>query len=263
MYRFEFKRPSTIDEAVSMFEASDDATYISGGMTLVPTLKQRLAMPSDLIDLAKIASLKGISLDGQRLVIGAMTTHAEIAVNAVVKENIPALAALADDIGDASVRNRGTIGGSVANNDPAADYPAAILALEADVITNKRTISAAEFFVEMFETALDEGEIVISVSLPVCKTANYQKFSNPASRYAIAGVFVAKTPSGARVAVTGAGPYVFRQPEMEAALDGNFSADAVNNITISPDGLNEDVHASPTYRASLIKTLAARAIAKI
>ncbi len=263
MYKFNFASPATIDDAAAQFEASDDATYISGGMTLVPTLKQRLAMPSDVIDLSKIASLKGISLDGDMVKIGAMTTHAQIASDGLVVANIPALAELAGGIGDASVRNRGTIGGSLANSDPAADYPAAVLALGAEIHTNKRTIAAADYFVELFETALDEGEIITSISFPVCKVANYQKFSNPASRYAIAGVFIAKTSAGVRVAVTGAGPYAFRQNEMEAALDGDFSAKSIDGITVSDDGLNEDIHASASYRANLIKVLAIRAVEAI
>ena len=195
--------------------------------------------------------------------VGAMTTHAQIASDALVVANIPALAELAGGIGDASVRNRGTIGGSLANSDPAADYPAAVLALGAEIHTNKRTIAAADYFIELFETALDEGEIITSISFPVCMTANYQKFSNPASRYAIAGVFVAKTSAGVRVAVTGAGPYVFRQTEMETALDGDFSAKSIDGITVSDDGLNEDIHASASYRANLIKVLAIRAVEKL
>lgn len=260
MYKFEYEIPLSVDDAVAKFEASDDATYISGGMTLVPTLKQRLAMPSHLIDLSKIPSLSGISLDGDMLKIGAMTTHAQIAKDPLVTVNIPALAILAEGIGDASVRNRGTIGGSIANSDPSADYPAAVLALSAEINTNKRTIAAADFFVELFETALEEGEIITSVSLPVNKVGNYQKFSNPASRYAIVGVFVAKTNAGVRVAVTGAGAYVFRMNEMETALDNDFSAKSIENIEISDQGLNEDAHASAAYRANLIKVLTSRAI---
>ena len=263
MYRFEYESPKSLDEALAQFKAHDDATYIAGGMTLVPTLKQRLAMPSHVIDLAKISSLKGISFAGGMLKIGAMTTHGEVAANPLVLEHAPALAELADNIGDASVRNRGTIGGSIANADPAADYPAAVLALGAEVTTNLRTIKAQDYFVEMFETALEEGEIITEISFPATNQANYQKFSNPASRYAVVGVFVAKTDAGVRVAVTGAGAYVFRVGEYEAALNKNFSSSAIENITVPADDLNEDVHATASYRAHLISVLTMRAVASL
>jgi carbon-monoxide dehydrogenase medium subunit len=229
-------------------------------MTLIPTLKLRLAKPTQLIDLAAIPQLKGISDDGDAIVIGAMTRHVEVNRSEVVKRGIPALAAMAGHIGDPAVRNRGTIGGSIANNDPAADYPAAIVALNATVRTNKREIAADQFFTGMFETALQPGEIVTGVRFPKVAQANYQKFKNPASRYAIVGVFVAKTPAGVRVAVTGAGPCVFRVSEMEAALARSFSADAIKDIQIPQDGLNSDIHASAEYRAHLVNVMARRAV---
>src|SRR5690349_7432503 len=222
MYEFDYTRPANLDDAAGKL-GDADAKLVAGGMTLIPTLKLRLAKPSQLVDLSAIATLKGISEDGDTIVIGAMTRHAEVNRSAVVKRAIPALAALAGMIGDPAVRNRGTIGGSIANNDPAADYPAAVVALNAVVRTNKREIAADQFFTGLFETALGEGEIVTAVKFPKVASANYQKFRNPASRYAIVGVFVARTASGVRVAVTGAGPCVFRVSEMEAALGRNFT----------------------------------------
>ena len=230
-------------------------------MTLVPTMKQRLAQPSDLVDLAGIAELKGIKVDGNNLVIGAMTTHNDVAHSAEVKKTIPALAVLAEGIGDPQVRNRGTIGGSISNNDPAADYPAALVGLDATVVTNKRKIKADEFFKGMFETALGDGEIVTAVSFPKPEKAGYAKFPNPASRYAMVGVMVAKTAGGVRVAVTGAGPSVFRQKDMEKALSGNFSADAIKGVKTDSKNLNSDLHGSAEYRAHLVGVMAGRAVA--
>src|SRR5579862_8983867 len=214
MYEFDYSRAASLDDAVKAL-ADDDAKLVAGGMTLLPTLKLRLAKPSQLIDLAAIPSLKGITEEGDAVVIGAMTRHADVNRSDVVRRAVPALAAMAGMIGDPAVRNRGTIGGSIANNDPAADYPAAVVALNATVRTNKREIAADQFFTGMFETALGEGEIVTAVRFLKVQAANYQKFRNPASRYAIVGVFVARTAAGVRVAVTGAGPCVFRVPEME------------------------------------------------
>src|ERR1700722_15139817 len=222
MYDFNYQKAKSVAEAASVLAKSAEGKLLAGGMTLIPTLKQRLAKPSDLIDLGSIAELKGIKKDGNALVIGAMTKHVEVAPSDVVKGAIPALAHLAELIGDPQVRNRGTLGGSIANNDPAADYPAAVVGLGATVITNKRKIPAEEFFKGMFETALAPDEIITAVSFPIPEKAGYEKFRNPASRYAIVGVFVAKTGSGVRVAVTGAGPSVFRQKEMEAALAKSF-----------------------------------------
>jgi carbon-monoxide dehydrogenase medium subunit len=261
MYEFEYSRATSLSDAASRLGSDEDARPVAGGMTLLPTLKLRLARPTQLIDLAGLAELKGISEEGDAVVIGAMTRHADVHRSDVVRRAIPALAAMAGMIGDPAVRNRGTIGGSIANNDPAADYPAAVVALNATVRTNKREIAADSFFTGLFETALDPGEIVTAVRFPKVAQANYQKFRNPASRYAIVGVFVAKTPSGVRVAVTGAGPCVFRVPEMETALAGNFSPDAIRNIQIPADGLNSDIHASAEYRAHLVNVMARRAVA--
>jgi aerobic carbon-monoxide dehydrogenase medium subunit len=263
MYDFNYRTPKTLAEAVSAIAAAEDGKLVAGGMTLIPTLKQRLAQPSDLIDLSKITELKGISRNGGGVTIGAMTTHAEVAAAPEVKAAIPALAALAGMIGDAQVRHRGTIGGSICNNDPAADYPAALVALGATVRTNSRELAAESFFTGMFETALEPGEIVISVSFPIPDKAAYAKFRNPASRYAVVGVFVAKTGSAVRVAVTGAGPAVFRATAFEQALERSFSADAVQGLKFAADDLNADLHASADYRAHLITVMAKRAVASI
>ena len=262
MYEFTFHQPETLDEAAQIFADADDGQFIAGGQTIVPVMKQRLAMPSDIIDLGRISDLEGISLDGDLLAIGAMTTHAEVAASQDVKKAIPALAHLADEIGDPAVRNRGTIGGSIANNDPAADYPAALLGLGATIHTVTREIPADDFFTGMFETALEEGEVIVRVSIPVPEKAAYVKFPQPASRFALVGVFPAKTADGVRVAVTGAGPCVFRVKEMEQALDRDFSADALKGISVPDDRLNSDLHASADYRASLVSTLARRAVAQ-
>jgi carbon-monoxide dehydrogenase medium subunit len=261
MYDFNYHRPSSLADAAKALQGASEGKLVAGGMTLIPTLKQRLAKPSDLVDLAKIGELTGIKKDGNTIVIGAMTKHVEVASSDVVKGAIPGLAALAEHIGDPAVRNRGTIGGSIANNDPAADYPSAVVALGATVITSKRKIAAEDFFKGMFETALDPGEIITAVQFPIPEKAAYSKFPNPASRYAIVGVFVAKTASGVRVAVTGAGPSVFRQKEMEVALGKSFAPDAIANIKVSPSGLNGDIHASPEYRAHLVTVMAKRAVA--
>jgi aerobic carbon-monoxide dehydrogenase medium subunit len=261
MYEFTYHKPASLDEIANLLGANEEAKLVAGGMTLLPTLKLRLAKPSDLVDLAAIASLRGITDAGDAVVIGAMTRHAEVNRSPLVKQAIPALAALAGMIGDPAVRNCGTIGGSISNNDPAADYPAALVALKATVHTTKREISADNFFTGMFETALDPTEIVTSVRFPKIQTANYQKFRNPASRYAIVGVFVARTGSGVRVAVTGAGPCVFRVPEMEAALAASFTPDAIKDIAIPDGGLNSDIHASAEYRAHLVGVMARRAVA--
>ena len=260
MYEFDYHRPASLDDAARFLGSHGEAKLVAGGMTLIPTLKQRLARPSDLVDLGAIGGLKGITEEGDTLIIGAMTRHAEVQRSAAVKRAIPALSALAGLIGDPAVRNRGTIGGSIANNDPAADYPAAIVGLGATVRTNKRDIAADQFFTGMFETALGADEIVTQVRFPKPQAAAYQKFKNPASRYAIVGVFVARTAGGVRVAVTGAGPSVFRVPEMEAALGKSFAAEAIKDIQIPQDGLNSDIHASAEYRAHLVNVMARRAV---
>jgi carbon-monoxide dehydrogenase medium subunit len=260
MYAFEYRKAASTEDAESGFTAADDASFLAGGMTILPTLKQRLAQPSDLIDLSGIESLSGISVEGGTVTIGAMTCHADVAASADVQSAIPALAALANLIGDPQVRNRGTIGGSIANNDPAADYPGAVVGLNATVHTTKREIAADDFFTGLFETALDEGELITKVVFPVPEKAAYRKFPNPASRYAIVGAFVAKTSDGIRVAITGAGPTVFRVTEMEADLSESFSADAIKDIAIPQDDLNSDLHASAEYRAHLIGVMASRAV---
>ena len=260
MYDFNYHRPSTLAEAAKLAGGAD-AKIVAGGMTLVPTMKQRLAQPSDLVDLGAIAELKGIKVDGNTVTIGAMTTHNDVAHSADVKKTIPALAALAEGIGDPQVRNRGTIGGSISNNDPAADYPAALVGLDATVVTNKRKIKADDFFKGMFETALGNGEIVTAISFPKPEKAGYAKFPNPASRYAMVGVMAAKTAGGVRVAVTGAGPSVFRQKDMEKALSANFSADALKGVKADSKNLNSDIHGSADYRAHLVGVMAGRAVA--
>jgi len=258
---FNYHRPGSLAEASTLFQRCGDARYLAGGQTLIPTMKQRLAAPADLIDLGGLEDLLFIRRSGDTLVIGAGTRHAEVATWAEVQRVIPALAQLASMIGDPAVRHRGTLGGSVANNDPGADYPAAVLGLGATVRTTEREIAADDFFTGMFETALGDGEIVTEIAFSVPEKAGYAKFPNPASRYATVGVFVAKTKTGVRVAVTGAGPCVFRVPEMETALARKYSADAISGIAMPADGLNSDIHASAEYRAHLIGVMAKRAIA--
>jgi carbon-monoxide dehydrogenase medium subunit len=260
MYDFTYHWASSLDDAKSRFAAAEDGRYLAGGMTLLPTMKQRLARPSDLIDLAGLAELFGVRREGDSLVTGAMTTHAKMAASAEVKA-IPALAALAAGIGDPQVRNRGTIGGSLANNDPAADYPAAVLGLAAVVRTDWREIAADDFFTGMFETALEDDELILEVAFPVPQAAAYAKFPNPASGYPIVGVMVARTGGAVRVAVTGAGACVFRVPEMEQALASAFSADAIDGIRVPESDLNSDIHAGADYRAHLVSVMAKRVVA--
>lgn len=260
MYEFQYHRPSTLDEAARMLSGAEDASFIAGGQTLLQTLRQRLAQPSDVVDLGGIAELRGIRREGDQVVIGAMTRHNEVARSADVAGAIPALATLAGGIGDAQVRNMGTLGGSIANNDPAADYPAGLLGLGATVVTNSREIPADDFFVDMFETALEPGEIIRAVRFPVPQRAGYVKFDQPASRFALVGVMVSQGADGVRVAVTGAGPSVFRVAEMEDALGRDFSPDAIAGIRVPSDGLNDDIHGSPEYRAHLVTVIAQRAV---
>ncbi|MCL4146748.1 UNVERIFIED_CONTAM: hypothetical protein GTU68_030974 [Idotea baltica] len=263
MYAFEYQKPSDVNAAVAALKA-EGAQPISGGQTLVPTLKMRLNAPDVLVDLSGIAEMKGVRTEGDMLVIGAATTHAEVAASSEAQSAIPALAALAGGIGDPQVRNRGTIGGSVANNDPAACYPSAALALDATIVTNTREIPAASFFTGLYETALDEGEIVTAVKFPIPQGASYQKFEQPASRFALTGVFVAKTAGGVRVGVTGASQNgVFRHEGLEQALSGSFSADAVDGVAVSADGMSSDLHGSPEYRANLVKVMTKRAVQAI
>lgn len=262
MYDFAYQKPGSLANAVKVLGGDADAKALAGGMTYIPVLKQRLAKPSVVVDLAGLG-LSGISVAGGTVTIGAMTRHCDVATSTEVAKAIPALAALANLIGDEAVRHRGTIGGSLANNDPAADYPAAALALGATIKTSKRAIKADDFFTGMFSTALEQDEIITAVEFPVPARAAYEKFRNPASRYAIVGVFVAQGPAGTRVAVTGAGQGgVFRHTAMEQALASNFSPAAIAGVTTSPDDLNGDIHASAEYRAHLVGVIAKRALAK-
>lgn len=259
MYNFEVEQPTSVADAVAAL-GEDEAQALGGGQTLIPTLKQRLASPSKLVSLTGIAEMQGMSADAGVLSIGGGTAHATVAAGAAT--SYPALAALAGNIGDPAVRNRGTIGGSLANNDPAACYPAAALASGATIVTNAREIAADDYFDGLFTTALEEGEIVTQVRFPVPEVANYQKFVQPASRFALVGVFVAKYPDGVRVAVTGASEDgVFRWSEAEAALSANFNADALEGLSLSPDGMMADLHGTKAYRAHLISVLTKRAVA--
>ncbi len=260
MYDFNYQRASSVDDAASKHAAADDARYLAGGMTMVPVLKQRLDQPSDVVDLGGLGDLTGISETGGAIVIGAMTTHHDVNTSDLVKSKIPALADLAGTIGDPMVRNRGTIGGSLANNDPAASYPAAVLGLGATIQTNKRSIEADDFFTGMFDTALEEGELITAVSFPVPEQAGYRHFPNPASRFPIVGAFVAQTGGGVRVGITGAAPCAYRQTSFEDALAGGLDPESLKGIEVSSDGMNSDIHASAEYRAHLVNVMARRAI---
>ena len=262
MYDFAYEKPGSLADAVKVLSADPDAKALAGGQTFIPVLKQRLNRPSTVVDLAKLG-LTGITVSGDTVTIGAMTTHATIAANPDIKSKIPGLQHQASLIGDEAVRHRGTIGGSLANNDPAACYPSAVLALGGTIKTDRRSIPAEEFFQGMFTTALEPGEIITSVELPIPQKSAYEKFRNPASRYAIVGVFVAKFPSGVRLAITGAGQGgVFRHAEFEKALSATFAPEAIAGIATPADGLNGDIHASPEYRAHLIGVVSKRAVAK-
>lgn len=261
MYATSYHRPSSVSEAAALLAATDEAKYVSGGMTLIPTMKQRLAAPAALVDLRHVADMKGIRIDGSRVRIGAATPHAEVAASSALRSACPAVTVLAGLIGDPHVRHMGTIGGSIANNDPAADYPALALALAATIVTDRREIAADDFFTGLFETALEAGELVTAITFDLPEKAGYAKFRNPASRYAMTGVFVARRGGNVRVAVTGAGADgVFRQSDMEAALAGNWSADALSGITVPSSGLLSDIHGDSDYRANLVKVMAKRAV---
>jgi aerobic carbon-monoxide dehydrogenase medium subunit len=260
MYSFNYQKAKSVADAAALLAKNGDAKPLAGGQSLIAAMKLRLARPSDVVDLGTLPDLKGIKVDGSTVTIGAMTRHAEVAASAEVKKAIPALASLAASIGDRQVRNMGTIGGSLANNDPAADYPAGVLGLGATVVTTKRKIAADDFFKGMYETALGQGEIITAVVFPVPKRAAYMKFKNPASRFALVGVLVADTGKGVRVAVTGAAPSVFRVPEMEKALTSKFAPESVANVKVSPDKLNSDLHAKADYRAHLVTVMARRAV---
>src|SRR5262249_20567012 len=263
MYAFKFHRPTTVRQAAGLLAREEEAKLLSGGHALIPTMKLRLAGPKHIIDMSKIEGLAGVEESGRSITIGARTTHFEVASSPVVKAAIPALAHLAGLIGDPAVRHRGTIGGSIANNDPNADYPAACLGLGATIITSKRRIAADEFFKGLFETALEGDEIITKIQFPKVNKAGYVKFPNPASRFALVGVFVSKRGSEIRVAVTGAGANgVFRVPSFEEALKKRFAPKSLEGLTVSADGLNSDIHGSAEYRAHLIGVMARRAVAE-
>ena len=260
MHNFDYLRPTSVAEAIEAFRAVENGRFLAGGMTLIPTMKQRLASPTCLIDLSGIEGLDTIRVERTDLVVGAMARHDDVANSTESRSAIPALANLAASIGDPRVRNRGTLGGSIANNDPAADYTAGVLGLGATIITDRRRIAADRFFPAMFETALEPDELVVAVSFPIPLRAGYAKLPQTASRYALVGVMVASTPAGVRVAVTGAGPKVFRHIEMEAALERDFSQIALDSVATRSEGLNTDMHGSAAYRAHLVGVLAKRAI---
>jgi carbon-monoxide dehydrogenase medium subunit len=263
MYNFTFHRPTTVRQAAGLLARNPDAKLLAGGHSLLPVMKQRLAQPSALIDLSLVEGLDTIEQKGRSIVIGAMARHADVAKSPVINEVLPALASVPGAVGDPQVRNRGTIGGSLANNDPNADWPAAVLGLGATIITNKRRIAADDFFNGMFTTALEDGEIITKVSFPVAKKAGYEKFKHPASGFALVGVFVSKRGSDIRVAVTGAGADgVFRVPSFEEALKKRFAAKSLQDMSIPATGMNADIHASAEYRAHLVGVLARRAVAK-
>jgi aerobic carbon-monoxide dehydrogenase medium subunit len=263
MYEFKFHRPTTVRQAAGLLSRQEEAKLLAGGHTLIPTMKLRLAGPKHIIDMSQIEGLSGIEMKGRSLVVGALTKHAEVATSPIVQENIPALAELAGLIGDPAVRHRGTIGGSVANNDPNADYPAACLGLGATIVTNKRRIPADDFFKGLFETALEPDEIIVRFQFPKVNKAAYVKFANPASRFALVGVFVSKRGSDIRVAVTGAGSNgVFRVTSFEEALKKRFGAKSLDGMTVPADGMSSDIHGSAEYRAHLVGVLARRAVAK-
>jgi len=261
MSQFNYASPSSTADASKAFKGASDPKFVAGGQSLLPTIRLGLADPSDLIDLHSIADLTGIKTSATQVSIGAMTTHATVAESAEVQKLIPALAWLAGHIGDRQVRNRGTIGGSLANSDPAACYPSAVLGLGATINTDKRKIAADDFFKGLFTTALEPGEIITSVDFPVPEKAAYEKLRNPASHFPLVGVFVSKSAAGVRVAVTGAGACAFRVKAMEDALKANFSADAIKGVKVPATDLNRDLHATPEYRAQLINVLARRAVA--
>jgi carbon-monoxide dehydrogenase medium subunit len=263
MQAFDYHRPDSVEAAVRLRGSAADGSYLAGGMTLIPTLKQGLARPSDLIDLGALPGLAGIELAGGTLTLGAMARHAEVAASPAVRQAIPALARLAGQIGDAQVRNRGTLGGSLANSDPAADYPAAVVALGATIRTDRRDIPAEAYFLDLFETALEPGELILAVEFPVPRRAVYRKFPHPASRYAVVGVFVAELGGALRVGVTGAGPCAFRATTLEAALAQRRDLSAVDQAPIDASRFNSDLHASAEYRANLVRVMAKRALAEL
>jgi len=262
MYDFQYHKPASVDAAARILSDHDSYKPLAGGMSLIPALKMRLARYDALVDLGGIAALRGVTCSANEVVIGAMTPHVDVAECTEVQRALPALATLAGGIGDPLVRNRGTIGGSIANADPAADYPAAVVGLGATVVTNRREIAGDEFFISLFETALQPGELIVSVRFPLPAAAAYLKLPQPASRFALVGVFVANTARGARVAVAGAGPSVFRFHQAEAALSNSFEPAALGSISLSRDGLNSDIHGSAEYRANCVTVMTRRAVAQ-
>lgn len=259
-YSFEYERAADAKSAVAALAADDEAKYLGGGQSLLPAMRLRLAQPTRLVDVTRIAALKEIRVDSAKVTIGAAVCHADVAEHADIRRVLPSLAELAAQIGDRQVRALGTLGGSLANDDPAADYPAAVLALGATVVTDRRRIAAGDFFVGMYETALEPAELITAVEFPVPQQSGYEKFRNPASQFALVGVFVAKFADGARVAVTGAAPSVFRAADLETALTASFTGAAARGVSVAPDELNSDLHASAAYRAHLIPIVAARAV---
>jgi carbon-monoxide dehydrogenase medium subunit len=263
MYQFNYHKPTSVEEAQALFKAVEDGMFLAGGQTLIPTLKQRLAAPTDVIDLSGIAELSGIEVRDDRVSVGAFTRHADVADSAEIRRVLPVLSALAGQIGDGQVRNRGTLGGSVANSDPAADYPAAVVALGATVYTASRSISADDYFKDLFETALEPGEILSRIEFQCPTRAAYRKFPNPASRYATVGVLVADFSGDIRVGVTGAGPCAFRATALEEVLREQLSVEAVETVEVPDAGFNSDLHASAEYRAHLVKVMTKRAVADL
>ena len=263
MYRFNYHKPANIEQAIALYQSADDPMYLSGGMTLIPTMKQRLATPTDLIDLSEIGDLNGIVVNADQVSVGAFTRHNEVAGHPEIQAQLPVLSHLAGLIGDNQVRNRGTLGGSIANSDPAADYPAAVVGLGATVVTQSRQIEGDDFFQDLFETALKPSEIVTQVIFPIPLRAAYRKFPNPASRYAVVGVLVAEFADGIRVGVTGAGPCAFRASGIEEVLSNDLSIAAIDSVEVPEAGFNNDLHASAEYRAHLVKVMAKRAMADL
>jgi carbon-monoxide dehydrogenase medium subunit len=262
MRDFQYYKPSTVSEAVAMLAGASENRPLSGGMTLLPAMKMRLASPTAIVDLSALPGLSGITISGDNVTVGAMTTHAAVAASAALQATIPALSALAGVIGDPQVRHRGTIGGSIANADPSADYPAAALGLGATIVTDRREIAADSFFTAMFQTALEPDEIIVAVRFPIPDMAGYAKFRSQASRFALVGTFVARFGGTVRVAVTGAAPVVFRSKDIEDALASNFSPEALARISVAPSGFNSDIHADSEYRAHLVVVMARRAVAQ-
>jgi carbon-monoxide dehydrogenase medium subunit len=260
-YAFHYHRPSSLAEAQALFAKAQDGRFLAGGQTLIPAMKQRLSAPSDLIDISALKEIRFIEERGRSIAVGAMIRHADVAGSALIRRKIPALAELAEEIGDPAVRNMGTLGGSLATSDPAADYPAAVLGLCASIVTTKKTVLSDRYFLGLFQTALDDGEIITEVGFPIPRRAGYAKFRNPASHYATVGVFVAEMDNaGVRVAVTGAGACAFRVAAMEEALTRRFEPDSIAGISIAADSLNNDLHASGEYRAHLVTAMARRAV---